>query len=48
MGTTAWLLYAFDVTQIAWGLVPFGGNLVLFGWTLGLVALAIIIRFGGR
>ena len=48
MGATAWLLYAFDVTQIGWGLVPFAGNLVLFGWTLGLVALAIILRFGGR
>jgi ABC-2 type transport system permease protein len=48
MAATAWLLYAFDVFTLGWALLPFAANLVLFGWTLGLVALAIIIRFGGR
>jgi ABC-2 type transport system permease protein len=48
MGLIAWALYAFQLTIFGWGLVPFAGNLVLFGWTLGLVALAIILRFGGR
>ena len=48
MGVAAWLLYAFDLLTIGWALVPFAGNLMLFGWTLGLLAFAIILRFGGR
>jgi ABC-2 type transport system permease protein len=48
MALTAWLLYAFDVFTLGWALLPFAANLVLFGWTLGLVSLAIILRFGGR
>jgi ABC-2 type transport system permease protein len=48
MSVVAWALYAFDLLALGWALVPFAANLVLFGWVLGLVALAIIIRFGGR
>ena len=48
MAVTAWLLYAFDVFTLGWALLPFAANLVVFGWTLGLVSLAIIVRFGGR
>jgi ABC-2 type transport system permease protein len=48
MSLIAWLLYAFEVTVFGWALLPFAGNLVLFGWTLGLVALAIVLRYGGR
>jgi ABC-2 type transport system permease protein len=48
MGVAAWLLYAFDLLTIGWALVPFAANLMLFGWTLGLLAFAIILRFGGR
>jgi ABC-2 type transport system permease protein len=48
MSLAAWGLYAFDLLVLGWALVPFAANLVLFGWTLGLVALAIIVRFGGR
>jgi ABC-2 type transport system permease protein len=48
MSLAAAALYAFDIFQLGWALVPFVGNLVLFGWTLGLVAFAIIVRFGGR
>ena len=48
MAIMAWLLYAFDVFTLGWALLPFAANLVLFGWTLGLVSLAIILRFGGR
>jgi ABC-2 type transport system permease protein len=48
MGLAAWALYAFRVTALGWALLPFAANLVLFGWTLGLVAFAIILRFGGR
>ena len=48
MALAAWALYAFRLTALGWALLPFAGNLVLFGWTLGLVAFAIILRFGGR
>jgi ABC-2 type transport system permease protein len=48
MGVAAWLLYAFDVTKLGWALIPFFANLVLFGWTVGLVCMAIVLRFGGR
>jgi len=41
-------LYAFNLFSMGWALVPFAANLVCFGWTLGLVALAVIVRFGGR
>jgi ABC-2 type transport system permease protein len=48
MAAVAWLLYAFNVFTLGWALLPFAGNLVLFGWTLGLVSLAVVLRFGGR
>ena len=48
MGVAAWLLYAFDILTFGPWLLPFAANLVLFGYTLGLLALAAIVRFGGR
>ncbi len=48
MTMIAWPLYAFDLFSLGPSLVPFAANLVCFGWTLGLVALSIIVRFGGR
>jgi ABC-2 type transport system permease protein len=48
MGVTAWLLYAFDLFTFGPWLLPFAANLVLFGYTIGLLALAAIVRFGGR
>jgi ABC-2 type transport system permease protein len=48
MGVAAWILYAFDLLTFGPWLLPFAANLVLFGYTLGLLALAMIVRFGGR
>lgn len=48
MGLAAWALYAFDVLWFGVWLLPFVGNLVLFGYVLGLLSLALIVRFGGR
>jgi ABC-2 type transport system permease protein len=48
MGIAAWLLYAFNLFTLGWALLPFAADLMLFGWTLGLLAFAIILRFGGR
>jgi ABC-2 type transport system permease protein len=48
MAAAAWLLYAFDLSDLGWALIPFFVNLVLLGWTVGLVCMAIVLRFGGR
>ena len=44
----AWLLYAFNIFSMGFALIPFFGNLVLMGWSVGLVCMAVIMRFGGR
>ena len=48
MAAAAWALYAFNFFTLGIALVPFIANLVLLGWTVGLVSLALILRFGGR
>ena len=48
MAAAAWALYAFNLFTLGIALVPFIANLVLLGWTVGLVSLALILRFGGR
>ena len=48
MAIVARILYAFDLFALGWPLAPFAANLVCFGWALGLVAMSIIVRFGGR
>jgi ABC-2 type transport system permease protein len=48
MSVAAWLLYAFNILVFGPWLLPFAANLVLFGYVMGLVALAMIVRFGGR
>ena len=44
----AWLLYAFNIFDLGFALLPFFVNLVLLGWTMGLVCMAVILRWGGR
>jgi ABC-2 type transport system permease protein len=48
MTIAASALYAFNVFTMGFWLLPFAANLVLFGYILGLLALAMIVRFGGR
>ena len=48
MAAAAWFLYAFDLFAFGFALVPFIANLVMLGWTVGLISLALILRFGGR
>lgn len=38
--------FHFDVFQFRWNLVPFFGLLMLFGWTLGMISSALILRWG--
>lgn len=42
----AQVAYAFDLTALNVGLLPFFANLMLFGWALGMFSTALILRFG--
>ncbi|MDG4823416.1 ABC transporter permease [Asanoa sp. WMMD1127] len=46
LSTLALLLYGFGVTVIGPALVPFLLVLIVMGWALGVVAIAVVIRFG--
>jgi ABC-2 type transport system permease protein len=39
-------LYAFDVTEAGWGLVPIVGVLMVVGWVIALVVMGLVLRFG--
>lgn len=42
----AYMLYSFNLLDVGPALIPFLGNLFLFGWAVGLVTMAIIFRYG--
>lgn len=42
----AWFLYTLNLLAVGHMLVPFLVGLVLFGWTLGFIASALIVGFG--
>jgi ABC-2 type transport system permease protein len=42
----AWLLYRFNFFALGAALIPFIANLLLLGLTLGIVTIAIILRYG--
>lgn len=42
----AWLLFAYNIFQFGLLLIPFIGILFMFGWALGVVTTAIILRLG--
>ncbi|GAA3600312.1 ABC transporter permease [Nonomuraea rosea] len=46
MAGLAFVLYGFGVTSLGVGLVPFMGVLLVLGWSLGLVGIAAVLRFG--
>jgi ABC-2 type transport system permease protein len=46
MSLVAWLLYAFNIFSLGWTLLPFFANLLISGWALGMVATALILRWG--
>lgn len=39
-------LYSFNVTTFDWYIVPFFGHLMIFGWALGMISTALILRWG--
>jgi ABC-2 type transport system permease protein len=46
LGVLAFLLYAFDVTALGTALLPYLASILLFGWAIGMVTMAVILRFG--
>ncbi len=38
--------YQFNVFSMSWSLIPFFINLLVFGWSLGMISTALILRFG--
>ncbi|MBP7949254.1 MAG: ABC transporter permease [Verrucomicrobiales bacterium] len=38
--------YHFDLFQLQFSLIPFFGNLLIFGWSLGMISSALILRWG--
>ncbi len=46
LAALAWALYAFNVFQLGFTLIPFVLNLMLMGWAMGMVTVALIMRWG--
>ena len=46
LATVGSLAYGFHLTDLGLGLLPFLANLMLFGWFLGMVSTALIMRWG--
>ncbi|GAA4074570.1 ABC transporter permease [Nonomuraea soli] len=46
MAVLSMLLYGFGITAVGAGLVPFMALLLVMGWSLGLVGIAAVLRFG--
>ena len=40
------LLYQFNIFTIGWSLLPFFLNLLVCGWSLGMISTALILRWG--
>ena len=46
LGVLSAVFYGFNVLQFHWHLVPFFGLLMVFGWSLGMISSALIMRWG--
>lgn len=46
LSVVAAVAYHFDITDLGLALLPFLANLLLFGWFLGMVSTALIMRWG--
>ena len=38
--------YRFNLFSFQWALIPFYANLMIFGWSMGLLSVSLILRFG--
>jgi len=48
MTLLALVFYSFNLFVLGFALLPFIANLILLGWSVGLLAVAIIMRYGTR
>ena len=48
VGVLAIILYAFNIFDLGWYLIPFMVNLLIMGWWIGIFINGIIIRYGYR
>lgn len=46
LSVIAIVAYQFNIYDFQWALVPFYANLMIFGWSLGLISVSLILRFG--
>lgn len=46
MAVLAWLLFSFNIFQFGLLLIPFVAVLFMVGWTLGLLSVGVVLRFG--
>lgn len=46
LGGIAWVGYSFNIFVLHWWLIPFFLNLMAFGWALGMISTALILRWG--
>ena len=46
LGVLAFFLYAFDVLTLGPALLPYLVSILLFGWAVGMITMAVILRFG--
>lgn len=46
LSALAWALYAFNVFQLGFTLIPFVLSLMLMGWAMGMATVALIMRWG--
>ncbi len=42
----AYILYSFNIFLMGMALVPLVANLIVMGWAVGIVTIAVILRFG--
>ena len=46
LGLLSYFLYAFNIFSVGPALLPFYFNLMLFGWSVGLLTMALVLRYG--
>jgi ABC-2 type transport system permease protein len=44
----AFLLFSFNIFKLGFYLIPFFINLLIMGWSLGILANALLLRFSGK
>jgi ABC-2 type transport system permease protein len=46
VGVAAVGFYAFNITDLGWGLIPVVAILLVVGWSIALIVIGIVLRFG--